>query len=113
MLATLGPERAELFRDYAQSWHFGRGTFGQQQIDFTVRRFGDDDQQCLRGEYASKPNPGAEDENSDFGVFDVTPSSFPDLFLGVFPGGWRELAQREGFNLPKEFQEAEDKAKAP
>jgi hypothetical protein len=31
---------------------------------------------------------------------DVTPGNFPDLY----PGGWRDLAQREAFALTKEFE---------
>jgi len=30
---------------------------------------------------------------------------FPESFRAVFPGGWKELAQREGFELPKEFDQ--------
>ena len=29
---------------------------------------------------------------------------FPEAFHAIFPGGWQELAQREGFELPKEFK---------
>ena len=29
---------------------------------------------------------------------------FPEAFQSIFPGGWRELAEREGFELPKEFK---------
>jgi len=28
---------------------------------------------------------------------------FPEAFQSLFPGGWKELAEREGFKLPKEF----------
>ena len=28
----------------------------------------------------------------------------PKAFAPLFPGGWEELAQREGFELPEEFQ---------
>lgn len=35
----------------------------------------------------------------------VTPwQPFPEAFKPLFPGGWKELAQREGFELPKEFE---------
>lgn len=27
----------------------------------------------------------------------------PEVFKSVFPGGWKEIAEREGFELPKEF----------
>lgn len=36
----------------------------------------------------------------------ITPSQpFPEAFLPLFPGGWQELAQREGFELPKGISE--------
>jgi hypothetical protein len=28
---------------------------------------------------------------------------FPEAFRAIFPGGWQELAEREGFELPKSF----------
>ncbi len=38
-------------------------------------------------------------------VTSVSPwQPFPEAFRAVFPGGWEELAQREGFQLPKEFE---------
>jgi hypothetical protein len=43
-----------------------------------------------------------QDHSSSSG--DVAPGNFPDLFRSFFPGGWRDLAQREGFALPKEFE---------
>jgi cell division protein FtsB len=39
--------------------------------------------------------------NSSWSV-DITPSlPFPEAFLPIFPGGWKELAEREGFELPE------------
>lgn len=36
---------------------------------------------------------------------DVNPwQPFPEAFRPLFPGGWKELAEREGFELPKSFQ---------
>jgi len=29
---------------------------------------------------------------------------FPEAFKSLFPGGWKELAEREGFELPKNFK---------
>ena len=28
---------------------------------------------------------------------------FPEAFRAIFPGGWKDVAEREGFELPKEF----------
>jgi hypothetical protein len=30
---------------------------------------------------------------------------FPETFRPLFPGGWVDLAQREGFELPAEFHQ--------
>ncbi|MEO7300144.1 MAG: hypothetical protein ABI042_16390 [Verrucomicrobiota bacterium] len=35
----------------------------------------------------------------------IKPNRFPAAFRFIFPGGWEELAQREGWELPKDFQE--------
>ena len=32
----------------------------------------------------------------------IKPNKFPAAFFFVFPGGWQEVAQREGFELPEE-----------
>jgi hypothetical protein len=29
---------------------------------------------------------------------------FPEAFRAIFPGGWKDVAEREGFELPKEFK---------
>ena len=40
----------------------------------------------------------------------VTPwQPFPEAFRALFPGGWEELAQREGFDLPSEFKKHKGK----
>lgn len=40
----------------------------------------------------------------------VSVESFPQVLLPAFPGGWQEIAQREGFELPKDFRQ---QAEAP
>ena len=34
----------------------------------------------------------------------IKPNRFPCAFYFVFPGGWQEVARREGFELPDEFK---------
>jgi len=34
----------------------------------------------------------------------LTPYQFPEVLRPLFPKGWADLAEREGFKLPKEFQ---------
>ena len=29
---------------------------------------------------------------------------FPEAFRAIFPGGWRDVAEREGFKLPQAFE---------
>lgn len=91
-------ERDQLFFRY--SWHWGdahqltvpalEGKLCQTTM--TVRRSGNSLTLDLE-----QPNSSISSS--------ITPSqSFPEAFLPLFPGGWPDLAQREGFELPKEFQ---------
>ena len=92
---TLGPDRAGLVRQYAGTWIFTHGNLGQTPVRFTVHRHPDGRQPPLWSICEAGGTSGSSD---------VSPGSFPDLFRGVFPGGWRDLAQREGFALPEGFE---------
>ena len=92
----LGPDRARLVRKYAGTWLLRHGMLGEKSIRFTVRPRADGTQPALWYQLEF------QDHSSSSG--DVAPSNFPDLFRSFFPGGWRDLAQREGFALPKEFE---------
>lgn len=93
---TLGPERAKLVYYYAGSWIFQHGTLGAKSIRCTVRRRTQGTQPVLCYQQ--------EEQGGDSVGGEVSPGSFPDLFRSVFPGGWRDLAQREGFALPEGFE---------
>lgn len=96
IMAELGSERGELMLGYAWSWMNDLGMRGGGPTTLTIKH----------------PLPGQEwlpfelkmpDGGTMFTA--VTPQQpFPESFRAVFPGGWRELAEREAFELPKEFQ---------
>jgi len=44
-------------------------------------------------------------EGGFFKIEDVRYVHYPSLwFIALFPGGWEAIAQREGFELPKNFR---------
>ena len=96
LLEPLGFDRAKLVYDYAGSWIFQHGKLGSSSIRFTVRR------------RTEGTHPGLWYQQEEIGGSnnsgDVRPGNFPDLLRGLFPGGWHDLAQREGFELPDDFQ---------
>jgi len=119
IFGALGPERAQWLQDHSTGWmdDFGLrpgpdvskipaallatmpADFFQAQIQpttLTVKRYkaGNDWQinytlQQAGNSMTTSINPW---------------QPFPEGFSALFPGGWEELAQREGFELPKEFQ---------
>jgi Tfp pilus assembly protein PilV len=93
---TLGPERAKLVHDYAGPWLFTHGELGAKSIRLTVRRHLDGTQPPLWWQL--------QEQDGNSCSSDVRSKDFPELFRSVFPGGWRDLAQREGFTLPEDFQ---------
>ena len=94
LFATLGPERAELLQSYAGDWMSGLGMLGGPPTTLTVRRYGD----RLNMEIRQAGNTMSTD---------VAPQQpFPAAFRPIFPGGWPDLAQRAGFELPKSFHKA-------
>jgi hypothetical protein len=98
---ALGPERSELFRNYAGMWFVAQGTLGLQDLTLEVQRDGN---HGLVYEEIRERTTGANEEMVGSYRANVSPGTFPPLFKTFFPGGWSELAQREGFELPKEFE---------
>ena len=101
VVAALGAERGELLLGYAGSWMADLGMCGGTS-SMTIKRSGD-------------KRLGLELKTADGGTMftDVTPyQAFPAAFRPIFPGGWTELALRESFELPQEFQK-KDGGKTP
>jgi len=95
--ATLGSERAGV--SLGPGWRDVRdhlGSPGQEPTTITIRRVeadGDSKLVCQldRGDTVSR--------------MDVHYGHYPaGWFLTLFPGGWQAIAQREGFELPKNFK---------
>jgi hypothetical protein len=98
---TLGPDRADLVKRWSNAWWFRHGGMGRDNFRFTVRRHTDGGSQPL---WYALVVPEYEVASTMDG--DVTPTTpFPELLRSVFPGGWRDLAQREGFALPKQLDD--------
>jgi hypothetical protein len=99
LLSTaLGPDRAGMVRSWSDRWWLRHWSLGERNSRFTVRRHTDGRSQPLWHELTLGPILGITDGA-------LTPDAvFPDLLRSVFPGGWRDLAQREGFALPMGFE---------
>jgi hypothetical protein len=104
LYATLGTERGDLFQLRAYSWMetlgMSRGAdspYANEPTSMIIRRYNNGSDQLS---YTLKV------ANSYMNT-SVSPwQSFPEAFQSIFPGGWRELAQREGFELPEAFKKA-------
>ena len=99
ILNTLGPDRTELLKGYTANWvEFQLGDFGSGTNALSVMN-----KPGLDGKpewfYELSRSPG---HTSQSGRID---SSLHPIFRNVFPGGWAEIAQREGFELPEEFKQ--------
>jgi RNA polymerase sigma factor (sigma-70 family) len=93
---ALGPDRAELAKGWSNAWWFRHGTLGSDTFRFTVSRHTDGRSQPLWYALVVPENQARATQDGD-----ITPTTpFPELLRSVFPGGWRDLAQREGFALP-------------
>ncbi len=95
--AILGSERAGLCLGW--SWRDLRellGSPGQESVTMTIRRFGVDDESKLVCELSQGDSVSRNDVR-----YAYVPSRW---FFTLFPGGWEAIAQREGFELPKNFK---------
>jgi hypothetical protein len=94
-LRLLGQQRADLFANVG--WRELRSELAPngEEATLIVRRV--EDNKGPRLVYNLKQ--GASETSGDvrYGYY---PSSW---FLNAFPDGWRSLAEREGFELPKDF----------
>ncbi len=101
-VAALGPERACLLDQYSTDWVRGEtGFLGAAINSLTVLRRTD---AKGKGPLMYKVERGGSFGMSSEGPGLILPvSHFPGEFRTVFPGGWPEVAQREGFELPEGF----------
>ncbi|HZQ45467.1 MAG TPA: hypothetical protein VFC07_00525 [Verrucomicrobiae bacterium] len=97
VLSALGEERGNLLLQYSGSWMQDLGMNEDNATTLTVTRYGSGDN--MRLGFTLKSSDGSNMST------DVSPyQPFPQAFLPLFPNGWKDLANREGFSLPKSFQ---------
>jgi hypothetical protein len=95
---VLGPERTEQFYRLAESWfEIENGYLGGVTNTLSVlRRTSRDGQPSL---FYHLTRAGANSSMGE-GPGPIRSQFFPPAWRNVFPGGWAEVAQREGFELP-------------
>lgn len=103
--AALGAERMALLRDYGWGWFQDLGSLGDQDTTLIVRRYSEGHRSRLVFETRSEPVEGDRESSRMMGVGELRGGPIPAAFRAVFPGGWRELAEREGFTLPEDFKD--------
>lgn len=99
---ALRNERGQLFQQHAYSWMEALGmrsgptsAYANSPTTMTVERYNQQSDQlrytlqCANSQMQTSVSPW---------------QTFPEAFRAIFPGGWQELAQHEGFELPKEFK---------
>ncbi len=98
--ATLGRQRATLLERYSSDWvNLETGFLGGATNRLIVLR-GEDSTGSTQLMY--ELNRGALTQ----GASPIRPGAyFPSEFRAIFPGGWPEVAQREGFELPEGFED--------
>jgi hypothetical protein len=97
--AAVGEERGELLRGYFQTYRlYEDGAIGDRTNILEIHH--------VSGQPGLGYRSGWKWENSEtINTYPepIKPNKFPYAFFFVFPGGWQEIAQREGFELPEEF----------
>ena len=98
--SALGPERTDLLENYAYNWlRHEAGFLGTVTNTLSVsRRISGDGTSELYYELIRGTN-SIYGQTSESGQLRY--QSVPPTFRDIFPGGWQELAQREGFELPQ------------
>ena len=94
--AALGDERGGLLLDFATEWMTDMEMYGGEATTMTVKRYGAGDEPRLNVELHSARSTWSTG---------VSPFQFPEPFRPLFPNGCPDVAKREGFELPKGFEE--------
>lgn len=100
--AAIGAERGELLRKFFE--HYGiyeDGAIGARTNILSIHRI------AAPPGYGYRSGWREADGSEAINTYPepIKPKNFPYPFRFVFPGGWQEVAQREGFELPKEFDQ--------
>ena len=91
-----------MLQNFARNWlQANVGCLGAVTNVLTVTQTtGSDGQNDLRYALLRQGGVGAGSESGPLSL----QSNFPQTYRAIFPGGWQELAQREGIELPKDFK---------
>jgi hypothetical protein len=97
--AAVGDERGELMRNFFETWRISEdGAIGERTNILSIHRISGPPGLGYRAGWKWKNS-----ETINTYPEPINPQNFPYAFFFVFPGGWQEVAQREGFDLPEEF----------
>jgi hypothetical protein len=93
----IGTQRSALFRTYAETWfQIEMGYLGGVTNTLSVLKMSAEDGQP--GLYYKLSREGATSSMSE-GPGKINAQWFPPAWQNIFPGGWAEVAEREGFTL--------------
>jgi len=116
IMNALGEQRAQWLQNHSADWMMAQGlftspdmskipkeilatlpseTYQPQPTTMTVKRYNSGND--LRMNYTLEQ--GGNSMNTSVNPW----QPFPEAFSALFPGGWKDLAEREGFALPAEF----------
>jgi hypothetical protein len=116
ILSAIGKERTELMEmgssdlpnGSIQRWLSSLSIWGEDKpTTMIVRRFSEGDREVLKAQVFT--SFGTKLQTGDAAPKDIAPGRgpgprFPKAFLPLFPNGWADVAEREGFELPKKTE---------
>ena len=116
IFSAIGKERTELMQmgssnavhGSIQLWIERLDSWGgDKPVTMMVRRFSEGDQQVLKAQVFTSSGTGPQRAGEE--PWDISPPRgpgrpFPRAFRPLFPNGWADVAEREGFELPKKTE---------
>ncbi len=101
--STIGDERTELMRKFFDTWRYREdGAIADRTNVLSIHRISEQPGFGYRSGWKGK-----DWESINTYPEPIKPKNCPTAFLFVFPGGWQEIAQREGFRLPESLQKSD------
>ena len=104
VFSAIGKERTELM------WHQYEGSLSacmrdagmsDKPMTMILKRFTDGDKQVLKAQVFT--SSGTRPQEGDVAPWDeISKRIFPSAFRPLFPNGWADVAEREGFEIPTE-----------
>ena len=94
---TLGDDRAGFFVEYVGNSMYQSRLLAGNESTLMIERYLANNQPRLRCEVKSQHSSSSHDITRH--------QTFPAAFRPLFPGGWKELAERDGFELPDDFNQ--------